>query len=83
MSIAGATSDVAMAEGVSAMAQRRLVTGKRDGKSVVLSDGPVPTEHRYEAVPGMSSAIVWTTAANPAVDVDEAAPVGTPIIVNQ
>ena len=60
------------------MAIRRLVTGKRAGKSVVLSDGPVPTEHHFEAVPGMASAIIWQTAPSPEVDVDEAAPVGTP-----
>lgn len=57
---------------------RRLVTGRRAGKSVVLSDGPVPTEHHFEALPGMMSAIIWATAPSPEVDVEEAAPVGTP-----
>ncbi|MGQ4615959.1 cupin domain-containing protein [Nocardia sp. R7R-8] len=59
------------------MTIRRVVTGRRAGRSLVLSDGPVPTEHRFEAIPGMSSAIVWTTAPSPAVDVEEAAPEGT------
>lgn len=58
------------------MAQRRLVTGRNAGRSVVLSDGTVPTEHRYGAVPGMTSAVVWTTGVHPEVDVKEAAPVG-------
>lgn len=60
------------------MAIRRLVTGQREGKARVLSDGPVPTEHSFAAIPGMTSAIIWTTAPAPAVDVEEAAPVGIP-----
>lgn len=59
------------------MTTRRVVTGRRAGKSVVLSDGPIPTEHSFTALPGMTSAIVWTTAAPAAVDAKEAAPVGT------
>ncbi|MFD6059494.1 cupin domain-containing protein [Rhodococcus wratislaviensis] len=60
------------------MTIRRLVTGRRSGKSVMLSDGRVPTEHHFESVPGMTSAIIWSTAPMPAVDLEEAAPVGIP-----
>ena len=59
------------------MAIRRLVTGMREGRSAVLSDGPVPTQHEYKAVPGMTSAVIWATAPSPEVDVEEAAPAGT------
>ena len=59
------------------MTIRRLVTGRRAGNAVVLNDGPVPTEHRFAALPGMMSAIVWSTASPPEVDVEEGAPVGT------
>ncbi|NEW36037.1 cupin domain-containing protein [Nocardia cyriacigeorgica] len=58
------------------MTLRRVVTGTRDGKSVILSDGPAPTEHAFRAWPGLNSAIVWTTAPEPEVDVKESAPVG-------
>ncbi|MEU1275675.1 cupin domain-containing protein [Streptomyces sp. NPDC005799] len=59
------------------MTIRRLVTGLREGRSTVLSDGPVPTEHEYKAVPGMTSAVIWATAHSPEVDITEAAPAGT------
>ena len=58
------------------MGQRRLVTGVREGRATVLSDGPVPTEHQFAAVPGMTSAVLWTTAPQPEIDVAEAAPAG-------
>ncbi len=44
---------------------RRIVTGIRDGKSVILSDGAVPSTHRHVATPGLMSAVLWTTAAVP------------------
>lgn len=59
------------------MTIRRLVTGQRAGKAMVLSDGPVPTEHHFKAVPGMMTALIWTTTPMPEVDIEEAAPVGT------
>jgi hypothetical protein len=40
---------------------RRLVLGTVGGKSVVLSDGPVPRSHDYEHVPGFSTALAWST----------------------
>lgn len=60
------------------MAIRRVVTGRRAGKSVLFQDGQVPTEHHYATVSGMMSAIIWTTEPTPRVDREEAAPVGTP-----
>jgi hypothetical protein len=58
------------------MTVRRLVTGRRSGKSVVFSDGPAPTEHQYEAIPGMMTSILWATGPTPEVNVEEAAPKG-------
>ncbi|MFE7276771.1 cupin domain-containing protein [Streptomyces sp. NPDC057623] len=55
---------------------RRVVTGHRDGKAVVLTDGPAPTEHRFESIPGMLTSILWATDPIPRADVDEAAPKG-------
>lgn len=46
------------------MAIRRLVTGKVDDKSVVLSDAPVSRSHDYVNVPGFSTALVWSTSAS-------------------
>lgn len=44
---------------------RRVVTGLRDGKSVVISDGPVPNAHHYSSIPGMMTSVVYATAASP------------------
>lgn len=44
---------------------RRIVTGIRDGKSVILSDGIAPSTHPHLATPGLMSAVLWTTAAVP------------------
>ena len=49
------------------MTPRRVVTGVRDGKSVVLSDGPVPNCHHYRGWPGFMTSVVWATAATPIV----------------
>jgi hypothetical protein len=43
---------------------RRVVTGERNGKSVVVSDGPVASTHDFAAVPGFQTTLVW---AGPAV----------------
>lgn len=45
---------------------RRVICGVRDGRSVVFADGPAPTEHRFKALPGHVSSIMWATAPNPA-----------------
>jgi len=44
---------------------RRVVTGNRNGKSLVISDGPVPNAHLHIATPGLMSAVIWTTAPVP------------------
>lgn len=44
---------------------RRLVTGERNGKSVVISDGPIPNSHTFKAVPEFKTGLAWATALNP------------------
>lgn len=44
------------------MSIRRLVTGNRDGKSVVLSDGAMPRYHHYRETPGFSTALAWSSS---------------------
>ncbi|MCI0142655.1 cupin domain-containing protein [Arthrobacter bambusae] len=46
---------------------RRVVTGFRDGKSAVVSDGPVPNAHHYTAIPGMMTSVVYSTGAPPSL----------------
>ena len=58
------------------MTVRRIVTGVRDGRPTVLSDGPAPTEHHYETTPGMMTSILWAAEPDPRLTVDEAAPHG-------
>jgi len=57
---------------------RRVVTGVRGGRSVVVSDGAVPNAHHYTAIPGMMTSIVYATAATPLLPQDdrETAPPG-------
>lgn len=61
---------------------RRVVTGIRDGKSVILSDGSAPNTHRHLATPGLMSAVLWTTAAVPQLPLSEhePAPAGVPVL---
>lgn len=41
---------------------RRVVTGHdENGRSVVVSDGPVPRAYHFTSVPGWSSALPWAT----------------------
>ena len=49
------------------MTPRRVVTGVRDGRSVVLSDGPAPNCHHYRGWPGFMTSVVWATTATPSV----------------
>jgi hypothetical protein len=43
---------------------RRVVTGRDpSGKAVVVSDGPPPRSHDFRHLPGMSTALLWATAA--------------------
>ena len=57
---------------------RRVVTGLRDGKSVFVSDGPVPNGHHYEAIPRFMTSVCWATAPIPSLPLahTEAAPPG-------
>src|SRR4051812_34091524 len=61
------------------MLPRRVVTGVRGGRSVVLSDGAPPNGHVFEGLPGFMSSGGWATASVPMVPPDpdlEAAPAG-------
>jgi len=63
---------------IKAEVPRRVLTGHRNGKSVIVSDGPVPNAHVHLATPGLMSAVAWATAAAPRVPHDggEGAPAG-------
>ena len=40
---------------------RRVVAGvDADGRSVVVQDGPAPRAHEFAAIPGMSTALIWS-----------------------
>ena len=55
---------------------RRIVTGERNGKSVVVSDGPLESTHDYAAVPGFRTTLAWaTTTAEPTLPFDGRDPV--------
>lgn len=49
---------------------RRIVTGEIKGKSVFVSDDPVPHTHHYAAVPGFASALAWATPPQPRLPQD-------------
>lgn len=49
------------------MKVRRVVTGHSAGKSIVASDGPTRKSRDFVSVPGMSSALLWSTPATPVV----------------
>lgn len=49
------------------MMVRRLVTGHRAGKAIVITDGRVPRSHDFEHIPGMATALVWSTPPLPTV----------------
>lgn len=40
---------------------RRIVTGEKNGQSVVISDSPVANTHDYAAVPGFQTTLAWAT----------------------
>ena len=46
------------------MTIRRLVAGIVDGQSVVLSDSVPSRVHEYTAIPGFSTALVWSTTSD-------------------
>ena len=47
------------------MIVRRIVTGHEGGKAVVISDERTPRSHDFVHMPGMSTALVWSTAPAP------------------
>jgi mannose-6-phosphate isomerase-like protein (cupin superfamily) len=50
---------------------RRIVTGHtQDGQSVVVQDGTPPRSFEMKHTPGMASALVWATSAEPVVPFD-------------
>jgi len=57
---------------------RRVLTGIVNGKSVIVSDAPVPNAHVHLATPGLVSAVAWATAPVPQLPHvgNEAAPPG-------
>ncbi|WP_232281142.1 cupin domain-containing protein [Novosphingobium nitrogenifigens] len=40
---------------------RRIVTAERNGKSCVVSDGPVANTHDFAAMPGFRTTLAWMT----------------------
>jgi hypothetical protein len=62
-------------------APRRVVTGIRGGRSVFVSDRPVPNAHRYTAIPGMMTSVIYATALVPRLPQpqDEQAPPRMPV----
>ncbi len=56
---------------------RRVVTGNKNGRSVVVSDGPVPNTHDFVAVPGFRTSLVWATPAVLTLPHDGVDPVAT------
>ena len=55
---------------------RRVVTGLRGGKAVILSDDSPPNTHLYEHCPGFMTSVCWATVPAPSLPLDgsEAAP---------
>jgi mannose-6-phosphate isomerase-like protein (cupin superfamily) len=55
---------------------RRIVTGERNGKSVVVSDGSMENTHDYASVPGFRTTLAWATMqASPVLPHDGRDPV--------
>jgi len=52
------------------MKVRRVVTGHASGKAVIVSDGAPEKNYDFVHLPGMSTALMWATAAQPAVPND-------------
>ena len=57
------------------MTVRRVVTGMDgSGKSVFVSDGPVPNSHAFESMPGQAQVRVWFTPGVPSGTTPETEP---------
>ncbi len=54
---------------------RRIVTAERDGRSVVVSDGPVANTHDFASVPGFQTTLAWAAPAVPTLPHDGVDPV--------
>lgn len=61
---------------------RRVVAAVKDGKSAVVSDGPIPNALHHQAAPGMMSTIVYHTASPAQVSggFEETAPVAGKLV---
>jgi mannose-6-phosphate isomerase-like protein (cupin superfamily) len=57
------------------MIVRRVVTGHVGGKATIVSDGRTPRSHDFVHLPGMSTALVWSTPINPTVPYDNKDPI--------
>ena len=53
---------------------RRIVTGEREGRSVVLSDGTVANTHDFASMPGFRTTLAWMTHQPPALPLDGSEP---------
>lgn len=59
------------------MTLRRVVTGHdENGRSIVVSDGPIPRSRDFVTVPGSASALAWSTEPGESVSYDGADPTG-------
>lgn len=54
---------------------RRIVTGERNGKSVVVFDGQVENTHDYASVPGFRTTLAWASEAGTTLPFDGRDPV--------
>jgi mannose-6-phosphate isomerase-like protein (cupin superfamily) len=50
---------------------RRVVSGNRDGKAVVLSDGIAPRGHEFRQTPQMAQSLIWATEPGDALEATE------------
>ena len=57
------------------MIVRRVATGHVGGKASVIFDGITPRSHDFVHLPGMSTALIWSTTVNPAVPCDNQDPI--------
>lgn len=53
---------------------RRVVTGEIDGRSVVVSDGPLASTHDFIAIPGFQTTLVWASPEVPQLPHDGSDP---------
>lgn len=56
---------------------RRIVTGERNGRSVILFEGPVANTHDFASVPGFQTTLAWKAPAAPILPNEGTDPVAT------